>query len=110
MNHAEKVAALLERKANTRDVELPDAGVAVTVRGLTRTEALRVQGVELDAAEAEVALVSVAMVDPKLTEDQVRAWQEASPAGEIELITEAILSLSAMTSAAPKEAAQRFRG
>ncbi len=102
--------ALLNRKANTRDVELPDAGITVKVRGLTRAEALKVQGVEMDVAESEVILVARAMVEPAMTEDQVRAWQNVSPAGELELITTAVLELSGMTSSAPKETMQSFRG
>lgn len=102
--------ALLNRKANTRDVELPDAGITVKVRGLTRSEALKVQGIEMDVIEAEVVLIAQAMVDPAMTEDQVRAWQNVSPAGELQLITTAVLELSRMTSSAPKETMRSFRG
>lgn len=102
-------AALLERRANTREVDVPDVGT-VTVRGLTRTEALAIRGVEMDEAVAEQKLLAVALVDPKLTEDDVRQWQEASPAGEIEVVTAAVLALSGMNAEAPKETVAAFRG
>lgn len=102
-------AALLERRGNTEDVEVPGVGT-VTVRGLTRSEALSIRGIELDELEAEAQLLALAMVEPKLTEDDVRAWQEASPAGEIGVVTAAVLKLSGMTADAPKEAVKGFRG
>jgi hypothetical protein len=104
-------AALLARRAldTTKEVELASGDGSVVVRGLTRKEALSVQGVEMDEAEAERKLLSLALVDPKLTEDEIDQWQEHAPAGELVPVTDAVLELSGMTSAITKEAMRRFR-
>lgn len=102
-------AALLKARSDQKDVEIPGVGT-VRIRSLTRAEALALQGKETPVSEIEQKLLSAALVDPKLTEDEVRQWQEASPAGELEPIMEAILDLSGMAREAPKEAYQRFRG
>lgn len=105
-------AALLARKAEaeTREVELPSGAGSVLVRGLTRKEALDLQGREMDAAEAERKLIALAMVDPAMTEEEAGQWQEVASAGELQPIAEAVLELSGMTADAPKEAVRRFRG
>lgn len=105
-------AALLARKsqAETREVELPSGAGSVLVRGLTRKEALGVQGVEMDEADAERRLLAVALVEPVMTEEEVGQWQEVASAGELVPVVDAVLQLSGMTAEAPKEAARRFRG
>lgn len=82
---------------------------AVRVRALSRAEALRLKGRDYAEDEFERVLLAAAMVEPKLTEDDVRAWQEASPAGELEPVTTAVLRLSGMAKAAAKEAMTSFR-
>lgn len=104
-------AALLARKAEaeTREVELPSGAGSVLVRGLTRKEALRVQGIEMDEEVAERKLLAVALVDPEMSEDEIGQWQEIAIAGELVPVVAAVLELSGMTADAPKEAARRFR-
>ncbi len=106
----DKSALLAERTAETRDVPLPTLDGTVRVRGLTRAEAVRLQGKPMDADEAEAQLLALAMVEPALTVDEVRAWQRAAPAAELEPISRAIMELSGMTASAVKDAMSQFPG
>jgi hypothetical protein len=88
--------ALFRPRLAERDVEVPGIGT-VRVRSLSRTEALSIKGKEMPAAKMERLILSLAMVDPVLTEDEVKRWQDASPAGETNDVQQAILELSGMT-------------
>ena len=99
--------ALFARRLGTQVVEL-DAG-PVIVRALSRGEAMSLRGKEMPVEEMERRLLALAMVDPAMTEDDVRQWQEASPAGEIETVTNAVLKVSGMEVRADREAYRRFR-
>jgi hypothetical protein len=83
------------------DVELPGVGT-VRVRALSRAEALTVSDTEMPVATMEQRLLSMAMVDPVMTEADVAAWQEAASAGELEPITQVIQRLSGLTKESPK--------
>lgn len=98
-----------KREESTAEVDLPSLGGSVKVRGLTRAEALRVQGKQMDSLEAERRLLHLAMVDPLMSEEEVRQWQHVAPAGELQPISDAILRLSGMTADAVKEAVKSFR-
>ena len=100
--------ALLAKRFGVFDVEIPDVGT-VQVRPLSRAEALAVQGVEMPAAIMEQKLIAKAMVSPRLTEDEVRLWQENSPAGELEPVGNRIMELSGMKPESAKEAVKTFR-
>jgi len=84
------------------DVEIPGVGT-VRVRALSRGEALRTQSAS-GVGAVERAMVALAMIDPPLTEDEVKRWQEASPAGELEPLTRVIQRLSGMEDGADKAA------
>ena len=99
--------SLFARRLGTQAVEL-DAG-PIIVRALSREEAMSLRGKEMPLQVMERRLLSLAMVDPEMTEDDVRQWQEASPAGEIETVTNAVLALSGMEVRADREAYRRFR-
>lgn len=99
---------LLARRFAVEDLEIADVGT-VKVRPLSRAEALNLQGKDMTVQEMERHLLSLALVEPKLTYDEVAQWQQNSPAGEIEPIADAIVRLSGMNKAAAKEAVQRFR-
>jgi len=101
-----KDALLAARDNGTAVVELPVG--EVVVRGLTRKEALSLQKKEMDVSEMEVRLLSMALVDPLLTEDEVRQLQSVSPAGELEPVSEKILELSGMKAEQVKESLKRF--
>lgn len=99
--------ALLGQSFGVEELALEGVGT-VTVRALTRAEALEVRGKELPYEELERKLIAYAMVEPKLTADDVKAWQEVSPAGQLEAVTDAIIRLSGMEKAAQKAAYQQF--
>lgn len=99
---------LLTASFGVEVVEIPGRG-AVKVRALTRGQALEVQGKEMDVAEMERKLVAWAMVEPQLTEADVKAWQDNSAAGELQVVTEAIIRLSGMEKHADKAAVRTFR-
>ena len=107
---ASSKAELLQGRGdgNRREVALP-SGLSVVVRGLTRKEALGINGEEMTPAEVERRLLSFALVDPALTADEVEQWQEVALAGELAPAVDAILDLSGMTVEAPNRAARRFR-
>lgn len=89
----------------TRDVKTY-AGV-VTVRALTRGEVLRFKGLrasgELDVAEYEAQMISVALVSPKMTAAEVVAWQGVDKAGgAIGDVSDAITELSGLVQGADK--------
>lgn len=102
-------AALLTARFGVEEVEIPGVGT-VKVRPLSRTEALEIKGVELDHGAMERKLLAWALLDPVLTEDEIGQWQASSPAGEMEIVTNAIIRLSGLTKDAPKDAMRSFRG
>lgn len=111
MDAADVKAILLgKREQETRDIELPRLGLTVTVRALTRAEAMRVVGRPMDPDEMERALLVMALTFPSLNADEVRQWQKASPAGELQPVVEAIQDISGLGAAdtAVKEGIARF--
>lgn len=101
-------ADLLKKRFGVEDVEVPGVGI-VKVRPLSRTEALKIQGVEMPYDEMERKLLAAALVEPQLTEDEVATWQDNSPAGELQPVAQAIARLSGLEQSSPKEAVKRFR-
>lgn len=95
--------ALLGQKFGISSVEIPGIGT-VKVRPLTRAEAIPFHGVETDYLELERKLLSIAMVEPSLTEDEVKTWQEVSPAGQLEVIVDRITEISGMKKDSAKTA------
>jgi hypothetical protein len=96
---------LLAQRFGVREYEIPGVGT-IKVRSLTRGQALEVVGKELDKAEAERYLLSRGLAEPELTEDDVRVWQDNSPAGEIQEIAKLITELSGLSDGAPKSGVQ----
>lgn len=88
-------------------VEVPGLGT-LRVRGLSRAEALSLRGIS-DPAEAEQKILSMAMLDPALTMDEVGRWQKASDAAEIEPVTDKVTELSGMLGSSAKEAYKSLR-
>jgi hypothetical protein len=90
------------------DVVIPNVGT-VRVRALSRIEVLTSQrlGKDGNAGAAERVMLSYGMVDPKLTQDEVSRWQKASPAGEIEPVTDRIAELSGLKEYSEKAAYKR---
>ena len=103
---------LFKPRLPEEDVEIPGVGT-VRVRGLSRAEALALNGHEGSPERVERMLISKAAVDPELTPEDVAKWQEAAGAGELEPVMVAITRLSGMemqAKEAAKQAYRQFRG
>lgn len=98
---------LFKSRLPEAEVEVEGVGT-VKVRGLSRAEALEIQKVTGGVAAIERKLLSLAMVDPALTEDEVAQWQRASVAGELDPVTNKVAELSGMNEGADKKAWKEF--
>lgn len=89
-------AALLAAVRATEDVELPSGAGTVTVRGLTRREAVAVQKAYADGDidKAEGVILAAGLVEPRMDEDEAQAWRDVALAGDIQEVTEVIQHLS----------------
>lgn len=99
--------AIRQRERITRSVEVGE--FTVVIRSLTRGEVMAMQGAK-GLAGMEARLLSMALLDPKLTEAEAAAWIENSPAGEIEPVTNAISEISGLGANAGKQAMSQFLG
>lgn len=97
---------LFKPRLPEEDIEIPGVGT-VRIRGLSRHEGIHVSNANGPEATERRAL-SLGMVDPALTEDEVGRWQRAAPAGELDPISEAITRLSGMAADSAKEAMREF--
>lgn len=103
-------ARLLAPRLPEGDVEIGGVGT-VRVRALTRAELLHVGRLESKGPAAmERYTLACAMLDPAMTEDDVAAWQQASPAAELNVVSEKVNELSGIAPGAPKEAYKSVRG
>lgn len=96
-------AQILARKTGKGTATLPD-GTTVSVRALTRNEVLAAQDEFASAGERDTRYIAWAMTDPKLTVDEVRAWADAAPAGDLVAVSDAIAMISGLVSTAGKDA------
>jgi hypothetical protein len=99
---------ILARKRGHLPVELPDGSGTVTVRGLNRREALVVSEME-DLYERDAYMLSVGLVDPVMSIDDVKAWGEDDDSGTIEAVSRAIGEQSRMVEGAGKSGVSRPR-
>jgi hypothetical protein len=97
----------LKARLPEREVDLEGVGT-VRVRSLSRAEAGRLPQMAEDPDAAEVFILATGLVDPSLSEDEVRTWLANATAGEVETVTEAILALSGLLGDAVGEARRRF--
>lgn len=89
------------------DLEIPGIGT-VRVRGLSRAEAMKMQNCGSVEAQ-ERLMISLGVVEPKLTEAEAGRWQKAAPAGELQPVSEAIGRLSGLVVDGDKEAYKSLR-
>lgn len=102
-------ADLFKKRVKEQDIEIPGVGT-VRVRALTREQVLKIKMKgEIDVAEMERKLISMGMVDPELTEEEVGQWQAVAPAEELTPITEAVMGMSGVSQELAKEAMKQFR-
>lgn len=98
--------ALIKVPLGEEDMTL-QSGALVRVRGLSRGEVYMLQKCKADGgikteAEWERRMVSLAMVQPKLTEEQVAEWQQGPAGGDLEDVTVKIKDLSKLGEGAEK--------
>lgn len=106
-------ARLLANRLPEEEVEIPGVG-SVTVRGLSHAEVLLMQKSinavdpeKIDPARALIIqrkLVAAGLVKPKMTEGEVRRWQENGKFGELDPVSDAISRLSGLEELAVKAA------
>lgn len=100
-------ARLLKPRVPEGTVDIPGLGT-IRVRGLSRGEVFMTQ--QAKGAEAmERKVLALGMLDPVMTEDEVRQWQRSSPAGEMEPVTDKIRELSGLADTSEKQAMATFR-
>lgn len=100
-------ARLLKPRLPEDTVDVEGIGT-IRVRGLSRGEVFaagQLKGVEAQ----ERRFLSLGMVDPEMSEDDVKLWQRNSPAGELEPVTVKIQELSGLAQTAAKQAMISFR-
>lgn len=102
MDKSKLIADRVIGKTGTHHI---DGVGTVKFRALSRMELLTAGELSerKSTLESERYVLSRAMLDPVLTEDDVRAWQEASPGMEINTINMLINELSGMRPRADKE-------
>ncbi len=101
-------ADLLKARVGERVHEIEGVG-QVKYRGLTRGEAVGLQGRKMSAAEMDRKLLAVAVLDPKLTEAEWAEVADAVPAGLLESLSQAIAEASGMRVEDAKAAYAQFR-
>jgi hypothetical protein len=114
MNSEDLLKALItqpEDGPETAEVDVKRGGkliARVTVRGLFRQEALRINKMDSDKNPAlvEQKLLNIAMINPRMSEKDVAAWQSVAPARELDPVVKRINELSGMTEDATKSGDQ----
>ena len=86
---------------------IPTSAGPIVVRRLSRAEVLKLKAGrmsgDLDIAEYEAEMVSIALVSPTMTAAEVAVWQTADKAGGVlGKVTEAIADLSGLAEGAEK--------
>lgn len=102
-------AQLTARRLPEGEVDIPGVGM-VRVRGLSRWELLTAGKRESEGVMAmERCMLAFGMLDPQMGEDDVAAWQKASPAGEIMPVISKINELSGIGKDSQKGAYKSVR-
>lgn len=104
---------LLARRVDTEtglpEEDVPVAGLGtVRVRGLTRDEVVELRSVD-DMREHECKTLACGLLDPKLSEAEVREWRKVAVAGELTPVVNRIMWLSGMAGGSAKEAYKSLR-
>src|SRR6478609_7456716 len=93
---------ILARKRGQDVVDLGD-GSTVKVRGLSRNEAQHVADAKT-TLERDAIMISLGLVDPELSPDDVLDWFGEAPAGDVKAIALRIAELSGMAEGQGKQA------
>lgn len=100
-------ARLLKPRVPEGTVELEGLGT-IRVRGLSRGEVFMTQQAK-GVGAMERKILALGLLDPVMTEDEIRLWQQSSPAGEMEPVADKIRQLSGLKKGSDKEAMASFR-
>lgn len=84
-------------------VETGQGPMRVHVRGLSRQEVIHVQNTK-GVAAVEALTLSLGLLEPRLSVEQVKAWQRVSIGSEMEPVTRRIGELSGMIEGSRKAA------
>lgn len=108
MSKAELDKLFAPRLAEGEPIEV--VGVSIRFRSLSRAEVAPVRKAFQagDPDLAERLMVSAAVIEPKLSPEDVKRWQEACPPDEMEPLVEAIGRLSGLIDDPVKEAMSTF--
>lgn len=103
-------AQILARKTGEGETfDLPGGGTVV-LRGLTRDEAMLVRAAaENSNQDADNEMISLGMVDPKLSVQDVATWARNDSAGVLVAVSAKISELSGMSEGAGKSRVPRTR-
>lgn len=99
--------ALFAIVPTVEDYELPDVGV-IKIRGLSRIEAVRLDNAP-DATARDVIIFKAGIVEPLLTEAEVRRMMGARSAGDLENLSRRIATLSKLMPGADQEQYKSIR-
>jgi len=102
---------ILARKVAGNTEEFPIDGDVVVIRGLTRDESLLVRkaGEDGDLAAADSMLISLGLVEPRMSADDVAEWGASDVAGTLMELSAAIARMSGMSEGAGKSRVSRPR-
>lgn len=85
---------ILARQLGREVVDI-GAGQTVTVRGMTRAEAATLRDLDQDDVIAlEARCIAMTLVEPVMTEAEVRQWLEVEGADVVQLVVDAVNRLS----------------
>jgi hypothetical protein len=91
------------------EVEIEPFGTFV-IRGLTRGEVLAMRKAQdVDLALVERKMLVKALVEPRMSDAQLKKWQEVAPAGQMQPLVEAVEVLSGMREGEVRENIKQFR-
>ncbi len=99
---------ILARKVAGKTEIYPIDDGEVVIRGLTRNEALEVREAET-LADKDNLLISLGLVEPTMSPEDVAAWAESDEAGVLAGLSERIGVLSGMSEGAGKSRVPRAR-
>lgn len=97
----------IDKDAPGEPVPLPDLGLEVRVRALSRDEVLTMRflkhkGILKTEKDWEQHMLSLAMVHPRMTAAEIGEWQKAGPGGEMNPVAEKVTALSKLDDGADK--------
>lgn len=108
MEEGSAIDALCAVDLAEEDYPVERLGLTLRIRALTHFEALEMQEYarkpDVTNAMYEQRMLSAAIVWPKMSAGQVKGWQKASPAGEINGVMKVVTRLSGMGAEEAKDA------